>query len=129
MYPNIHIPSEPSFLQLRVNTVHEKGTAKYTQQDSLDEAGGKTLILPYRLSIGLNNISLGGNLNAASRQALMQKLARTEPAPSLPEPACVILVIAPHPISDSRINSPRVNIPQSMQSRSVLLKNMFDPEE
>ncbi|KAH9486968.1 RNA-binding protein rsd1 [Psilocybe cubensis] len=77
---------------LRVNTVHEKGTAKYTQQDSLDEAGG-------------------GNLNAASRQALMQKLARTESAPSLPEPA------------------PRVNIPQSMQSRSVLLKNMFDPEE
>jgi len=77
---------------LRVNTVHEKGTAKYTQQDSLDEAGG-------------------GNLNAASRQALMQKLARTETAPSLPEPA------------------PRVNIPQSMQSRSVLLKNMFDPEE
>ncbi|KAF4623561.1 hypothetical protein D9613_001775 [Agrocybe pediades] len=77
---------------LRVNTVHEKGTVKYTQQDSLDEAGG-------------------GNLNAASRQALMQKLARTETAPSLPEPA------------------PRVNIPQSMQSRSVLLKNMFDPEE
>ncbi|KAF8202915.1 hypothetical protein BJ912DRAFT_1018762 [Pholiota molesta] len=77
---------------LRVNTVHEKGTAKYTQQDSLDEAGG-------------------GNLNAASRQALMQKLARTETAPSLPEPA------------------PRPNIPQSMTSRSVLLKNMFDPEE
>jgi len=32
---------------------------------------------------------LGGNLNAASRQALMQKLARTENAISLPEPACV----------------------------------------
>lgn len=32
-------------LQLRVNTVHEKGTAKYTQQDSLDEAGGNTLIM------------------------------------------------------------------------------------
>ncbi|KDR84953.1 hypothetical protein GALMADRAFT_131717 [Galerina marginata CBS 339.88] len=77
---------------LRVNTVHEKGTVKYTQQDSLDEAGG-------------------GNLNAASRQALMQKLARTETAPSLPEPA------------------PRVNIPQAMTSHSVLLKNMFDPEE
>ncbi|TFK41195.1 hypothetical protein BDQ12DRAFT_768001 [Crucibulum laeve] len=77
---------------LRVNTVHEKGTAKYTQQDSLDEAGG-------------------GNLNAASRQALMQKLARTEQAPLTPEPVA------------------RVNIPQSMQSRSVLLKNMFDPEE
>jgi len=76
---------------LRVNTVHEKGTARYTQQDSLDEAGG-------------------GNLNAASRQALMQKLARTEPA-SRPEPVT------------------KPNIPQAMQSRSVLLKNMFDPEE
>ncbi|KAF8168137.1 hypothetical protein B0H34DRAFT_792777 [Crassisporium funariophilum] len=77
---------------LRVNTVHEKGTVKYTQQDSLDEAGG-------------------GNLNAASRQALMQKLARTESAPSLPEPIS------------------RPIIAQSMQSRSVLLKNMFDPED
>lgn len=28
-------------IQLRVNTVHEKGTVKYTQQDSLDEAGGE----------------------------------------------------------------------------------------
>jgi len=44
---------------LRVNTVHEKGSGRYTQQDSLDDSGG-------------------GNLNAASRQALMQKLARTE---------------------------------------------------
>jgi RNA-binding protein 39 len=77
---------------LRVNTVHEKGTARYTQQDSLDEAGG-------------------GNLNAASRQALMQKLARIEPTPSRPEPLM------------------KPTIPQAMQSRSVLLKNMFDPEE
>ncbi|KIJ21787.1 hypothetical protein PAXINDRAFT_165177 [Paxillus involutus ATCC 200175] len=76
---------------LRVNTVHEKGTVKYTQQDSLDEVGG-------------------GNLNAASRQALMQKLARMEPAPK-PQPAT------------------KPNIPQAMQSRSVLLKNMFNPEE
>ncbi|KAJ7092692.1 splicing factor CC1-like protein [Mycena epipterygia] len=76
---------------LRVNTVHEKGTARYTQADTLDESGG-------------------GNLNAASRQALMQKLARIEPAHQ------------PEPIT-------RPNIPQSMQSRSVLLKNMFDPEE
>jgi hypothetical protein len=30
------------FSQLRVNTVHEKGTARYTQQDSLDEAGGES---------------------------------------------------------------------------------------
>ncbi|CAL1695695.1 unnamed protein product [Somion occarium] len=77
---------------LRVNTVHEKGTVKYTPQDSLDEAGG-------------------GNLNAASRQALMQKLARTDSAPVRAQP-----IMKP-------------NIPQSMQSRSVLLKNMFDPEE
>ena len=28
------------FMQLRVNTVHEKGSVRYTQQDSLDEAGG-----------------------------------------------------------------------------------------
>ncbi|KAF7985348.1 hypothetical protein HWV62_6563 [Athelia sp. TMB] len=77
---------------LRVNTVHEKGTAKYTQADTLDEAGG-------------------GNLNAASRQALMQKLARIEPAP-----------VAPQPIM-------KPNIPQAMQSESVLLNNMFDPEE
>ncbi|KAI0052858.1 splicing factor, CC1-like protein [Auriscalpium vulgare] len=76
---------------LRVNTVHEKGTTKYTQQDSLDEAGG-------------------GNLNAASRQALMQKLARTEPT------------FKPEPIH-------KPNIPQAMESRSVLLGNMFDPEE
>ncbi|KAF8640791.1 hypothetical protein AX17_000440 [Amanita inopinata Kibby_2008] len=77
---------------LRVNTVHEKGSTRYTQQDSLDEAGG-------------------GNLNAASRQALMQKLARIEPT-SRQEPV-----------------STKPSIPQAMQSRSVLLKNMFDPEE
>ncbi|KAN0133289.1 hypothetical protein V8E53_009013 [Lactarius tabidus] len=75
---------------LRVNTVHEKGTTKYTSQDSLDEAGG-------------------GNLNAASRQALMQKLARIEPTSKL-EPVA------------------RPNI-QAMESRCVLLKNMFSPEE
>ncbi|KAI6162159.1 hypothetical protein EDD17DRAFT_1580250 [Pisolithus thermaeus] len=76
---------------LRVNTVHEKGSVRYTQQDSLDEAGG-------------------GNLNAASRQALMQKLARIEPSQKLPT-----------------VNKP--SIPQTMQSRSVLMKNMFNPEE
>lgn len=27
--------------QLRVNTVHEKGATRYTQQDTLDESGGK----------------------------------------------------------------------------------------
>ena len=77
---------------LRVNTVHEKGTARYTQQDTLDEAGG-------------------GNLNATSRQALMQKLARTQSAPLMPE-------VTARPV-----------ITQSMQSKSVLLKNMFNPEE
>lgn len=75
---------------LRVNTVHEKGSGRYTQQDSLEDSGG-------------------GNLNAASRQALMQKLARTENS-SVKEEA----VVRPH-------------IPQTMTSRSVVLKNMFDP--
>ncbi|OSD03128.1 splicing factor CC1-like protein [Trametes coccinea BRFM310] len=77
---------------LRVNTVHEKGSTRYAQVESLDEAGG-------------------GNLNAASRQALMQKLARVDSAPPKLEPVY------------------RPNIPQTMQSRSVLLKNMFNPEE
>jgi hypothetical protein len=41
------------------------------------------------------NFFLGGNLNAASRQALMQKLARIEPASKL-EPALVpVLVRSP----------------------------------
>ncbi len=31
-------------IQLRVNTVHEKGTVRYTQQDSLDEAGGESTV-------------------------------------------------------------------------------------
>ncbi|KAH8120166.1 hypothetical protein DFH11DRAFT_1685551 [Phellopilus nigrolimitatus] len=52
---------------LRVNTVHEKGQMKFPPQDSLDENGG-------------------GNLNAASRQALMQKLARIDPAPVAMQP-------------------------------------------
>ena len=34
------LPNTQIHWQLHVNTVHEKGTAKYTQQDSLDEAGG-----------------------------------------------------------------------------------------
>ncbi|KZS96007.1 splicing factor, CC1-like protein [Sistotremastrum niveocremeum HHB9708] len=77
---------------LRVNTVHEKGSATRTQQDSLDENGG-------------------GNLNAASRQALMQKLARIDTPPSkTPD------VVKP-------------NVPQTMTTRCVLLRNMFNPEE
>ena len=32
-------------LQLRVNTVHEKGNARYTQQESLDEAGGMSQLI------------------------------------------------------------------------------------
>ncbi|KAF8530949.1 hypothetical protein JB92DRAFT_2804066 [Gautieria morchelliformis] len=77
---------------LRVKTVHEKGTARLQQQDSLDEAGG-------------------GNLNAASRQALMQKLARIDPPPT----------------KTPDIMKP--NIPQQQSSRCVLLKNMFTPED
>jgi RNA-binding protein 39 len=62
--------------QLRVNTVHEKGSGRYTQQDSLEDSGGTCFTLG--LLLALISPPLGGNLNAASRQALMQKLARTE---------------------------------------------------
>jgi len=71
-----------------------KGSAiRYqAQNDTLDENGG-------------------GNLNAASRQALMQKLARIDP----PKAA----------------TTPMANLPKvAMQSRSVLLRNMFqEPEQ
>lgn len=73
---------------LRVNTVHEKGSTKYVQQDLLDESGG--------------------NLNAASRQALMHKLARIDQPPAQD---------APH----------KPVVTQTMTSRSVLLRHMFDP--
>lgn len=43
----------------------------------------------FRMSIWPINPWTGGNLNAASRQALMQKLARTESAPAFPEPVYV----------------------------------------
>ncbi|KAH7104091.1 hypothetical protein BKA62DRAFT_693504 [Auriculariales sp. MPI-PUGE-AT-0066] len=78
---------------LRVNTVNEKGVAvrNTTTLDSLEDSGG-------------------GNLNAASRQALMQKLARID-TPTKAEPEA------------------RKNIPQNQSSRSVLLLNMFDPDE
>ncbi|KAG8987434.1 hypothetical protein FRB90_003347 [Tulasnella sp. 427] len=83
--------------QLRVNTVHDKGSTRGMmggiQQDSLDEGGGT-------------------NLNSVSRQALMQKLARTEPAAARPAP-----IMKP------------TNIPATMKSRCILLKNMFNPEE
>ncbi|KAG9041356.1 hypothetical protein FS837_012375 [Tulasnella sp. UAMH 9824] len=83
--------------QLRVNTVHDKGSTRGIiggiQQDSLDEGGGT-------------------NLNSVSRQALMQKLARTEPPAARPAP-----IMRP------------TNIPTTMKSRCILLKNMFDPEE
>jgi len=83
--------------QLRVNTVHEKGSGgmRFQQQpqDSLDENGGT-------LS------------NSTSRHQLMQKLARTE-QPTTKNPTMLM----------------RPNIPQTMASKSVLLKNMFNPEE
>lgn len=85
--------------QLRVNTVHEKGTnnrigggpgAIAGPVDSLDETGGT-----------LNNNS--------SRHILMQKLARTDSAPKTATVA-------------------RPFIPEA-KTRNILLKNMFDPAE
>lgn len=69
--------------QLRVNTVHEKGTVRYTQQDTLEESGGKGLLhtASCRCILCVLMSFAGGNLNAASRQALMQKLARTQSTP------------------------------------------------
>jgi len=60
-----------------VNTVHEKGSGRYTQQDSLEDTGGTCVTSSTHHSHSLT-LPPGGNLNAASRQALMQKLARTE---------------------------------------------------
>jgi len=70
---------------------------------------------------------LGGNLNAASRQALMQKLARIEPASKL-EPVSVSLLTRLYLILINITYRVRPNI-QAMESRCVLLKNMFSPEE
>jgi len=39
------VKSLTTIFQLRVNTVHEKGSVKYTQQDSLEENGGKAIVL------------------------------------------------------------------------------------
>ncbi len=36
--------------QLRVNTVHEKGTVRYTTQDSLEDSGG-TRILSFLVAV------------------------------------------------------------------------------
>lgn len=68
-------------------------------------------------------------MNAASRQALMQKLARIDTAPVAPQIMCVNFLM---PISYSCqrfVNRMRPTIAQTMTSKSVLLKNMFDPEE
>lgn len=80
-------------------------------------------------NLGESYAFLGGNLNAASRQALMQKLARIEPVPSRPEPSWVFHGLFFYSFTLLCLYSSKPNIPQAMQSRSVLLKNMFDPEE
>ena len=46
-----------------------------------------------RQTIHADLVPPGGNLNAASRQALMQKLARIEPAPVAPQPMFVLLLL------------------------------------
>jgi RNA-binding protein 39 len=56
----------------------------------------------------------------------MQKLARIEPAP---KPQLVYVYPTIPSTHFTIICSNKPNIPQAMQSRSVLLKNMFDPEE
>ena len=67
-----------------MNTVHEKGTIKYAPQESLDDAGGR--LSHIRNTFAYLRRYPGGNLNAASRQALMQKLARTDQPAARPQP-------------------------------------------
>ena len=57
----------------------------------------------------------------------MQKLARIEPASKL-EPVSVSLIAGPYLILINITFRARPNI-QAMESRCVLLKNMFTPEE
>ena len=68
-------------------------------------------------------------MNAASRQALMQKLARIEPPPSREQPMYVYFCDNEFDSYTKSLISMKPTITQTMQSRSVLLKNMFDPEE
>ena len=75
------------FHQLRVNTVYEKGQTKYLQQDSLEETGGSYMSRIFVKPLLI--IRLGTNLNAASRQALLQKLMRTENPSETVEPVYV----------------------------------------
>lgn len=66
-------------------------------------------------------------MNAASRQALMQKLARIEPEFS-PEPMYVLLLSIYAASLPDLVYRARPNI-QAMESRCVHLKNMFKPED
>jgi linker between RRM2 and RRM3 domains in RBM39 protein len=52
------------------------------QAESLDEGGNS---LPFNDYMSISDSLIGGNLNAVSRQALMQKLARVN-EPQLPLP-------------------------------------------
>ncbi|CCA69965.1 related to splicing factor HCC1 [Serendipita indica DSM 11827] len=88
--------------QLRVNTVHEKGVAA---------PGGVGMSLRAMGNTAESLDEGGGNLNAVSRQALMQKLARTN-EPQIPLP----------------VSGPKINI-KSQETRCILLKNAFDPAE
>lgn len=58
----------------------------------------------------------------------MQKLARIEAPPKL-SPVYVWSLLDCSVLFIHGGNSNKPNIPQTMQSRSVLLKNMFSPEE
>ena len=71
----------------------------------------------------------GGNLNAVSRQALMQKLARVpDPQVVLPVSAYVYLFIAPLFKMLIIHSSPKIDI-KSQETRCILLTNAFDPAE
>jgi RNA-binding protein 39 len=87
--------------QLRVNTVHEKGSGvRYAGTETLDDTGGQLACDDSPLTS--LNYHTGANLNAASRQALMQKLSRVD-TPGVPQPIpCVKNVPLGSPLLTNR---------------------------
>lgn len=71
--------------------MHEKGTIKYAPQESLEDTGGVLSTSCHTGCFLMRLLRIGGNLNAASRQALMQKLARIDQPAARPEPVYVFL--------------------------------------
>jgi linker between RRM2 and RRM3 domains in RBM39 protein len=96
------------------------------QAESLDEGGESRLLLG---SLAVTQHITGGNLNAVSRQALMQKLARVPDTQIvLPVSAYVSPLHALLFRTLIILSSPKIDI-KSQETRCILLTNAFDPAE